>query len=126
MPYKDPSKKKEYMKNYHERNKEKNTGKAKSWYEKNKEKQQKYNAIRDENIRQHGYDSIISSNINDAYTWDVWCGRIKSGAKKSKHPYSDDFTNDIMFEMMLQGCFYCGNVATTIDRIDSNLDHKYK
>ena len=24
---------------------------------------------------------------------------------------------------MAQGCFYCGNIATTIDRIDSTLDH---
>ena len=52
----------------------------------------------------------------------MWCDRIKSAATK-KYPYSDDFTNDVMFEMMVQGCFYCDDVATSIDRIDSKLDH---
>ena len=28
-----------------------------------------------------------------------------------------------MFEMMIRGCFYCGDIATTIDRVDSKLDH---
>jgi 5-methylcytosine-specific restriction endonuclease McrA len=28
-----------------------------------------------------------------------------------------------MFDMMVKGCFYCGGVATTIDRVDSKLEH---
>ena len=41
----------------------------------------------------------------------------------NKHSYSEDFTNDVMFDMMVKGCFYCGDIATTIDRIDSKLEH---
>ena len=51
------------------------------------------------------------------------CNAIKRSAKYNKHPYSNDFTNDVMFDMMCKGCLYCGDIATTIDRIDSKLDH---
>lgn len=153
MPYKDPIKQKEYheryrannkdkKKEYYEKNKEINKEKEKKRnkerYEKNKEqvketskeyretnkdqineKKKEYHT----NINQHVYDSIIIGEINERRKWDLWCDSIKSNAKTNKHPYSDDFTNDIMFEMMVQGCFYCGDIATTIDRIDSILDH---
>jgi len=93
MPYKDPAKEKEHKQKYRKNNK------------------------------QHAYDSIASGVIIDRHTWDPWCKQIKSCAKTNKRPYSDDFTNDVMFEMMVQGCFFCDDVATTIDRIDSKLDH---
>lgn len=93
MPYKDPIKNKEYL----------------------------ANRIKD--LNQHSVDSITSGNIIDRYKWDMWCKQIKNGTKKNNRPYSDDFTNDIIFEMLIKGCFYCGELATTIDRIDSNLDH---
>ena len=109
MPYKDPAKKKEYMKNYREKNKEEN-----------KEYQKNYH----KNLNQHAYDSIVSESIIDQNMWDLWCNEIKRCASKiNSHPYSDDFTNVIIFEMMIQGCFYCEDVATTIDRIDSKLGH---
>ena len=53
----------------------------------------------------------------------MWCNVIKTRAKCKKHPYSEDFTNDVMFKMMVKGCFYCGDIATTIDRVDSTLEH---
>lgn len=114
MPYKDPDKAREKARERYEKNKEKIKEKNK---EKNNEKKQDYLA----NLKQHAYDSITSGNIVDQNTWDVWCNQIKRSA--ANHPYSDDFTNDVIFEMMLQGCFYCGDVATTIDRNDSKLDH---
>jgi len=131
MPYKDPTKRKEYMNNYHEINKEKNRERKREndakYYENNKEKirerKQKYDIERIENIKQHALNSIASGIINDRKKWDIWCNRIKSSARQIKHPYSDDFTNDVMFEMMIQGCFYCGDMSTTIDRIDSKLNH---
>ena len=104
MPYKDPAKQRDWRKKY-------------------KEKEQEQSAKYYANRERHIYDSITTGNIIDQNTWDLWCNRIKRGAKRYKHPYSDDFTNDIMFEMMIQGCFYCGSVATTIDRVDSKLDH---
>jgi len=107
MPHKDPVKRKEYFEQYRAANREKN-----------KEYSNKYR----EDRKQNAIDSIISYTIIDRHKWDMWCDEIKRNAK-NKHPYSDDFTNDIMFTMMIQGCFYCGQLATTVDRIDSALDH---
>jgi len=95
MPYKDSVKKKEY-----------NT---------------EYLTERRANLKQHAYDSITSGVIIDRRKWDMWCTLIKS--KSIKRPFTKDFTNDIIFEMMIEGCFYCGNIATSVDRIDSTLDH---
>jgi hypothetical protein len=106
MSYKDPEYQKKYQKKY---------------YEENKEKAKEYNDIYRENLKQHAYDSIVSGNIVDQRTWNTWCNTIKS--KSTEHSYSDDFTNDIIFEMMIKGCFYCGDIATGIDRITSKLDH---
>jgi hypothetical protein len=91
--------------------------------QKNPEYYKKHCANRRENLNQHAYNSIESGKIIDTQKWDHWCNKIKSSAKTNNHPYSDDFTNDVMFEMMIQRCFYCGDIATTIDRIDSKIVH---
>ena len=119
MPYKDPNKRKEYSTNNKEKKKEQNA----KYYEKNKEKEQECAAKRLEDRKQHAYDSITSGEIIDQHKWNVWCNRIKCSARRNKHPYSADFTNDIMFDMMRKGCFYCENIATTLDRVDSKLNH---
>lgn len=95
MPYKDPAKRKEAMK--------------------------KYDIKRLKDLDDNARESILSGEIIDQHKWNAWCNRIKSGARK--YPYSGDFTNDIMFEMMIKGCLYCGDIATTIDRLDSTLSH---
>ena len=102
MSYKDPSKRKEYREKYREKNNE--------WTAKYREE-----------LKQHVLDSIASGEIIDQHKWDVWCVKLKRGAKK--HPFSADFTNDTIFKMLIKRCFYCGDISTTIDRIDSNLDH---
>jgi hypothetical protein len=81
--------------------------------------QTKYKA----DLKQHAIESIKSGKIIEQKKWDVWCKQIKIKVKNKKNPYSDEFTNDIIFNMMTKGCFYCGDVATSIDRIDSKLDH---
>jgi 5-methylcytosine-specific restriction endonuclease McrA len=106
MAYKDPAKQKDYD--------------AKR-YEKNKEKRKESKAKSREVRKQHAHDSITSGEIIDRNIWNVWCNIIRSGVKK--HLYSDDFTNEMMFDMMSKGCFYCGDIATGIDRIDSILGH---
>jgi hypothetical protein len=73
--------------------------------------------------KQHTIDSIISGTIIDRCKWDLWCKEIKRCAENKKQPYSNTFTNDLIFDMMLKGCFYCGDIATTIDRINSKLGH---
>lgn len=134
----DPTKRKEY----YEKNKEKENENSKRDYEKNKEKykerrKERYeqNKERDaerekervkeyyEKRRQNAYDSISSGRIIDQHKWNLWCNAIKISVNNKEHAYSDDFTNDVMFEMMVRGCFYCEDIATTIDRIDSNIGH---
>ena len=104
MPYKDPVKQKDYRAN-------------------NKEKQKEYDAKCLEDQKQNARDSILHGVIIDIRSWDKWCNKIKGGAAKNKRPYSEDFTNDVMFDMMVKGCFYCKQLATTIDRVDSKLEH---
>ena len=72
-------------------------------------------------LTQHAMNSIKIGEIIDQHKWNVWCNTIKRRAKK--YPYSDEFTNVVMFEMMIQGCFYCEDIATTIDRVDSKFPH---
>jgi len=123
MPYKDPAKRKKQQKEYNEKNKERQREQRKKRYENDKERMIDSERKRHETRKQHAIDSITVDEIIDRYKWDMWCKNIKRCAKNKKHPYSEDFTNDIMFEMMVQGCFYCGDIATTIDRIDSKLEH---
>lgn len=123
MGYKDPAKKKEYKKEYYEKNKEKFKEIFKEYRVKNKEKIKEDKDEYCKKQKQNAYDSITSGEIIDRHKWDIWCHDIKKSAKINKQSYSDDFTNDIMFKMMIQGCFYCGDIATTIDRVDSTLVH---
>lgn len=123
MPYKDPAKRKERNVYYYEKNKDKIKENSKKYYEQNEEQKKEYSIKRLEDQRQNAYDSIKNGKIIERKKWDMWCNDIKRAATKNKHPYSDDFTNDIVFDLMVQGCFYCGQLATTIDRLDSKLDH---
>ena len=84
-------------------------------------KNKEYLAKRIEDLKQHAINSIKSGTIIDKHKWDMLCNQIKNGNKK--HPFSPEFTNDIIFDMMLCGCFYCGDIALTIDRKVSTLDH---
>jgi 5-methylcytosine-specific restriction endonuclease McrA len=137
MPYKDPAKRKEYLakyrleereqikekkKEYREKNKDKIKQQKKEYYEKQKEQLSEKQKYYYDERKQNAYHSIITASMNDSWKWDLWCEKIKRDAEH-KHSYSDDFTNDIMFEKMVQGCFYCGDIATTIDRLYSDLDH---
>jgi 5-methylcytosine-specific restriction endonuclease McrA len=128
MPYKNPAKQKAYDKARYERTLEQKKVYDKERYEIIAEQKKAQTTSRRENVNQHAYDSITSGKIIDQYEWNMWCKEIKRSAERDQsrsksHPYTDDFTNDIMFDMMVKGCFYCGQVATTIDRLDSTLDH---
>ena len=102
MVHKDP----DYLSKYHERNKEKS-----------KKYGEKYRDDRWNNAEV----SLVSGKIIDKHKWDVFCNRIKNHA--GRKPYSEDFTNEIMFDMMVQGCYFCEDIAMSIDRVDSTLDH---
>lgn len=121
MPYKDLAKQKENKREYYEKNKEQIKENKRKYYEQNQEQiHEKHKEYRDYKT-QNAYDSITSGHIIDQQKWDMWCDQIKR--RGEKYPYSVEFTNDAMFVMMTCGCHYCGDVATTIDRLDSSLDH---
>ena len=118
---KNKEKRKEYLADNKEKIKEKRKENSKEYYENNKEKIKENQRENNAKRKIHAVDSITSGEIIDQHKWDMWYNEIKR--TNNKHPYPDDFTSDIMFEMMTKGCFYCGDIATTIDRIDSKLDH---
>jgi hypothetical protein len=74
-------------------------------------------------ITKHALESLVIGEIDDQTKWKYFCNRIKSHAKSKKKPYSENFTDYMIFEMMSKGCYYCMNTATTIDRVDSNIGH---
>jgi hypothetical protein len=93
MPYKDPVKYQAYQEEYHA------------------------------NIICLGLSMILAGVINDPKIWHCYCNRKRRRAKQSKKPFSDDFTDEIFFEKMKDGCIYCGDLADTIDRLNSSLGH---
>lgn len=84
---------------------------------KKKESNEKYR----KDLKQHVIDSVTIGKIIVPHKWAVWCRVLKSKAKK--YPYSVYFTDDVLFAMMTHGCFYCGDIAIGIDRIDSTAGH---
>jgi hypothetical protein len=134
MPYKDPEQRKENHRqhrdernakkraHHHENRVDINKKKAEN-YKKNQENRQEYARTRYSDIITCAI-SMIVSKIIDEKKWHSFCQfKRHSGNNARKYPYSCDFTDDIIFDKMTKGCFYCGNLATTIDRLDSNLGH---
>lgn len=88
----------------------------------NKERRKEYQTVYYEELKKHAYESLITGEIINQRKWKLWCTIIKSN-NKNKQTYSEDFTNVVMFEKLSQGCFYCGCIAMTIDRINSSIGH---
>jgi len=88
-----------------------------------KEKIKEYNAKRNEDITKYALESLRLRKLIDQTKWKYFCNRIRNGAENNKYPYSNNFTDDMIFEMMSEGCYYCEDIATTIDRVDSSIGH---
>ena len=88
-----------------------------------KERQNVYNSKRNEDVNKHAYDSLKFGKIIDKHKWKYYCQRIRSSAETKKKPYSSDFTDEMIFEMLVRRCYYCQDIATTIDRVDSRMGH---
>jgi 5-methylcytosine-specific restriction endonuclease McrA len=89
----------------------------------NREKNRVDCAKRYEDITTHALDSLRLGEIVDKTKWTYYCNRIRHNVKNTNHPYPEEFTDDMIFEMMSKGCYYCMDIATTIDRIDSSIGH---
>ena len=88
-----------------------------------REKMKEYREKRYEDITIHALDSLRVGEIIDQTKWKYFCNRIRHNVKNTKHPYPKEFTDDMIFEMMSKGCYYCMDTATTVDRIDSGIGH---
>ncbi len=132
MRYKDPEKEKAYQKQYREDKKEE----LKSRRREKKEELKAYNAKRYEENKEENITRVKAYNYNinaqalamidmkvicDAKIWHIFCNIKRKCAKKT--PYPEDFTDEMIFEKMKNGCVYCGSIASTLDRIDSSLNH---
>lgn len=106
MPYKDPEKRK---------------ANKKAYYEENKVNKKAYQKARYDAIMESALASIACKKIKDIGQWKRFC-QIKRGSVR-KFPFSDDFTDETMFEKLVLKCYYCGDPATELDRIDSSLGH---
>jgi len=89
----------------------------------NREKNRVACAKRYEDITNHALDSLRLGEIVDKTKWTYYCNRIRSHAKNKKKTYPDNFTDDMIFDMMSKGCYYCMDTATTVDRVDSRIGH---
>jgi len=107
---------------YYQKNKEKKKARALERYQKDPETKKIYAAKRRKQIDNHALLSLKRGEVEDVNLWHKYCNKIRSSAKDKK-PYSEEFTDDMIWEMMNRGCVYCGDLATTIDRVNSNIDH---
>ena len=89
----------------------------------NREKNRVSCAKRYEDITNHALNSLKLGEIVDKTKWTYYCNRIRHNAKSKKKPYPDNFTDDMIFDMMSKGCYYCVDTATTVDRVDSRIGH---
>ena len=106
---------------YREKNKEKHRVYFAQRY---KEKQDQVKALvntRRAHIKDCAKEMLKVKVINDPDIWHSYCNKKRQDSKK--YPYSEDFTDEMFFEKMKDGCVYCGDMATSVDRLDSSLGH---
>ena len=112
---------KEYKAQLYHQNKEQKKIYNVEYRQQNKEKIKESKAVYYSDIMSSVVEMLLLRVISDDNIWHLFCNQVRSRAKK--YPYSEDFTDDMMFEILKKGCHYCGVIATTIDRTDSNLGH---
>ena len=89
---------------------------------KDSERQKEYFAERYERIKQHAVDSLVRREIINPNMWKLYCKRVRHSARNN-YSYPEDFTDNLIFDKMANGCDYCQDIATTIDRVDSSIGH---
>ena len=109
---------------WRQKNKEQEKSYKQEYYKQNKQQKIEYANKRHQKIKDHALSALEKRQIIDPHLWHLYCNIIKNVADNTNNkPYSKDFTDDLMFDMMIKDCFYCGDIATTIDRIDSKNGH---
>ena len=116
-------KQKLYNREYNKKNKEKNKIKKAVLYLKYTDKIKEKSSKRFGDIISHAVESLNKNTIINPDKWRYYCNHIRLHAKQNNQPYSEDFTNDMIFEMLAKRCYYCQSAANTIDRVDSSIGH---
>ena len=121
-----------------ERDKDKIKERQAKWYQENKELERERRAQtyeeKAEEIKAKNntyYHTIVNCAmamlmarvITDEKLWHTYCQTKRTRTATTRYPFSVDFTDDLFFEKMKDGCFYCGDLADTIDRLSSNITH---
>jgi hypothetical protein len=101
----DKQKKNIYQKEYYQQNPERR-----------KEYMKQYNIKRYENALQSLYNGVILN-------MSLWSSWFTKKSMSGKITY--DITATEGFDLMAKKCFYCGEFAITLDRLNSNLTHTY-
>lgn len=102
MTYKDIQKQKKYQQDHYQRN-----------------KQLVYSRSEQRRIeaKESAMKSLYAKNIIDMRLFKLWF----NDKKKDRAPY--DISPTDAFNLMIQRCFYCGEFAITLDRLNSKLNH---
>jgi 5-methylcytosine-specific restriction endonuclease McrA len=88
----------------------------KRWYQENKKKVMSRTKNRRRNAEESAVKSLYTGVILNTHLWSFWI-------KEKIRNISYDLTANEAFNLMIQRCYYCGDFATTLDRLDSNLTH---
>jgi hypothetical protein len=88
-----------------------------------KEYIKEYDAKRNDYIKQQAIQSVIAGKIINIKKWNQFCSQKRRSAKNNNIPYPEDFTNDMIFNLLVNKCYYCQDIATTIDRVDSSIGY---
>jgi len=118
----DEQKQKDYQKDYYDKNKQRVLNRVKNYIHPDPQRRKLIQKKSGDKVIQAQLDNAVNSLcvgiILNITLWTRWFG------KKSSHKeriYDIDAVS--AFNMMVQRCFYCGYLAMTIDRLDSNLTH---
>jgi len=123
MSNRDKQAQKEYNKAYYQKNKDKILDHKKEYKKQNdkkvKESSKKKNTKILIKLNENAIKSLLNGYIIDITLWSKWMS-----FKNSK--YNDivyEISDNEAFDLMEKKCYYCGDFAMTLDRLDSNKSH---
>lgn len=90
----------------------------KKYYEENKKIKLQQVSERYDQIKESILLSLTTKKMHDIICWKLW---FRKKINDSYKPCS--VSPEAAFDLMIQDCFYCGDFATTLDRLDSTLEH---
>ncbi|AGE49816.1 hypothetical protein PBCVCan184_418R [Paramecium bursaria Chlorella virus Can18-4] len=104
MGYKDPQQQKEYQQKH---------------YQSNKHLVLQRQQVRRKKVEENAIQSLYTGCILNTSLWSSW---FKNKTYKNTR-FVYNLSEIDAFELLIKKCFYCGSFATTLDRLDSNLNH---